>query len=98
MRHAFLHLRMKSLLRGTLLVLLSLAASFVLSGFPQIHRAPWIALAALAALWGSFETARCLKVRWDLYHAGVLLLLYMDLITLILIFFLLIYPYAGWLL
>jgi hypothetical protein len=89
---------MKSLLRGTLLVLAALAASFLLSGFPQIHRAPWIALPALTVLWGSFETSRCLKTRWDFYHASVLLLLYMDLMALILIFFLLLYPYAGWLL
>jgi hypothetical protein len=97
MRYAIFHLRTKSLLRGTLLVLLGLAAAFPLSGFPRIHRAPGIAFAVVVTLWGSVETARCLQRRWDFYHGGVLLLLYMDLMALMMVFFLLFYPYAGWL-
>ena len=34
--------------------------------------------------------------RWSLYHGGVLLLIYMDLMVLCMILFLLLYPYAGW--
>jgi hypothetical protein len=38
------------------------------------------------------ETARCLHRRWTLYHAGVLLLLYADLMILAMIVFLVAYP------
>jgi hypothetical protein len=34
--------------------------------------------------------------RWSLYHGGVLLLIYMDLMVLCMILFLLLYPYAVW--
>ena len=38
------------------------------------------------------ETARCLHRKWSLYHAGVLLLLYTDLMILAMIVFLVAYP------
>jgi hypothetical protein len=38
------------------------------------------------------ETARCLRSRWSLYHAGVLILLYSDLMILALVIFLCLYP------
>jgi hypothetical protein len=93
---AFLNLRARSLVRGTFLVLTSLGVSFVLSGFPDVHASWPIAFAAFAALWGTYDTARCLRLRWSFYHGGVLLLLYMDVIALTMIFFLLLYPYAQW--
>jgi hypothetical protein len=93
---AFLNFRARSLIRGTLLVLASLGMSFLLSGFPHVHTAWPIIFAALAALWGTYETMRCLRLRWSFYHGGVLLLLYMDVMALTMIFFLLLYPYAGW--
>jgi len=93
---ASLNLRARSLIRGTALVLTSLGASFLLSGFPHVHTAWPISFAALAALWGTYETLRCLRLRWSFYHGGVLLLLYMDVIALTMIFFLLLYPYAEW--
>ncbi len=96
MRFAFLHLRCRSLVRGTVLVLVSLAASLLLSGFPHVHTEWPIVFLALAALWGTFETSRCLRLRWSFYHGGVLLLLYMDIMALTMILFLLFYPYAGW--
>jgi len=46
----------------------------------------------LAAAWGMAETARCLSRKWSLYHAGVLILLYSELMILALILFLSIYP------
>jgi hypothetical protein len=97
MPYAFFNFRSRSLLRGTLIVLGSLAAAFVLSGFPHAHPAWTIVFPALAALWGTYETLRCLRLRWSFYHGGVLLLLYMDVMALSMIFFLLLYPYAGWL-
>jgi hypothetical protein len=97
MPYAVFNLRIRSLVRGTVIVLASLAMAFVLSGFPHVHPAWKIAFPACTALWGTYETMRCLRHRWSLYHGGVLMLLYMDIMALSMIFFLLLYPYAGWL-
>ncbi len=96
MPYAVFNLRARSLVRGTVLVLVSLFAAFLLSGFPKVHPAWPVGFPAFAALWGTYETLRCLRLRWSFYHGGVLLLLYMDVMALAMIFFLLIYPYAGW--
>jgi hypothetical protein len=88
--------RKRSLLRGNLLVLASLAAAIYLSDFPRSRTAPLIVLPALAAIAGTADTVRCMQRRWSLYHGGVLLLIYMDLMALCMILFLLLYPYAGW--
>lgn len=90
------NIRARSLVRGTGLVLVSLGASLLFSGFPHVHTAWPIMFAAFAALWGMYETSRCLRLRWSLYHGGVLMLLYMDVMALCMILFLLFYPYAGW--
>jgi hypothetical protein len=91
-------LRSRSLARGTLVVLLSLAAAFYFSGFPQGRRAPILILPALLSFYGTYETIRCLRLRWSFYHGGVLLLVYMDILVVVMIVFLLLYPYTGWLL
>jgi hypothetical protein len=78
-------LRQKSLVRAILLSLGAFAASLRLAGFPHIenlHGSYWQILALLVAAWGMAETARCLRRRWSFYHAGVLLLLYTDLMIL----------------
>lgn len=93
---AVFNLRSRSLVRGTTLVLASLGASLIFSGFPHVHTAWPLVFAALAALWGTYETTRCLRLRWSFYHGGVLLLLYMDVTALTMIIFLLLYPYAEW--
>jgi CO dehydrogenase/acetyl-CoA synthase gamma subunit (corrinoid Fe-S protein) len=86
--HHFLlifRLRQKSLVRAILLSLGAFVASLRLAGFPQIenlHGSWWQILALLVAAWGMAETARCLQRKWSLYHAGVLLLLYADLMIL----------------
>jgi hypothetical protein len=97
MPYAVFHLRARSLLRGTILVLSSLAVTFPLSGFPHVHPSLLLIFPALLALWGMWETSRCLQLRWSFYHGGVLLLLYMDIMALAMILFLLFYPYAHWL-
>ena len=77
-------------MRGILLALGAFAASLRLAGFPDIralHSSSWQALPALVAAWGMFETARCLGRKWSLYHAGVLLLLYTDLMILAMVLF-----------
>jgi hypothetical protein len=83
-------LRQKSLVRGIVLALGAFAVSLRLAGFPDIkalHSSPWQAIPALLALCGMFETARCLSRKWSLYHAGVLLLLYTDLMILTMVLF-----------
>ena len=94
---SLLNPRKRSLLRGILLVLISLFASIQLSGFPQIHRTPILILPTLAAAVGTVDTVRCMQRRWSFYHGGVLLLIYMDLMALCMILFLFLYPYALWL-
>ena len=88
-------LRQKSLARGILLSLGAFFGGLLLAGFPHIenlHGSPWQILPLLIAVWGMGETARCLHRRWTLYHAGVLLLLYADLMILAMIVFLVAYP------
>ncbi len=86
--HLFLsifRLRQKSLVRAILLSVGAFAASLRLAGFPRIeniHGSHWQILALLIAVWGMAETARCLQRKWSLYHAGVLILLYTDLMIL----------------
>lgn len=78
-------LRQKSLVRAVLLSLGAFAASLHIAGFPHIenlHSSYWQILALLVAIWGMAETARCLQRKWSFYHAGVLLLLYADLMIL----------------
>lgn len=69
-------------------IALSLGAFFLslrLAGFPHIdnlHGSPWQFLLLLVAAGGMADTFRCLERRWSLYHAGVLILLYADLLIL----------------
>ena len=92
----FLNLRTRSLLRGSLLVLLSLAVSLLLSDFPHNRANPLLILPALVAVFGTVDTIRCIQRRWSFYHGGVLLCIYMDLMALCMILFFLFYPYAQW--
>jgi hypothetical protein len=82
-------------LRGILLSLAALAASMRLAGFPDaahLHASNWQFLPVLAAVWGMVETGRCLGRKWSLHHAGVLILLYSELMILALAVFLCLYP------
>ena len=88
-------LRQKSLVRGIALSIGAFIASLLLAGFPHIenlHGSNWQILTLFFAGWGMVETIRCLHRRWDLYHAGILLLLYADLMILAMIVFLVGYP------
>jgi hypothetical protein len=89
--------RNRSLLRGNLLVLTGLGTAILISGFPQVRPTLLLVFPALAAIAGTADTVRCMQRRWSLYHGGVLLLIYMDLMALCMILFLLLYPYAQWL-
>lgn len=80
-----MHIRERSLTRGILLSLCAFAASLRIAGFPYIdrlHGSNWQVLAVPLACWGMFETARCLRNKWDLYHAGVMIMLYTELMIL----------------
>lgn len=95
LRPSIFRLRQPSPVRGILLSLGAFAISLRLAGFPDIralHGSRWQILVAFAAMWGMVETARCLRPRWSLYHAGVLILLYSELMILALVFFLCLYP------
>lgn len=87
-------LRQKSLVRGIALSLAAFIASLLLAGFPHIenlHGSPWQVIALLAGAWGMAETGRCMRSKWSMYSAGVLILLYSDLVILTLIVFLVAY-------
>ena len=88
---AFFRPRQRSLLRGMCLSLASLAVSLRLAGFPYIedlHGSHWQIPLIPAVLWGMTDTFRCLGRRWSLYHAGVLILLYAELMILATVIFL----------
>jgi hypothetical protein len=90
-----LRLRQKSLVRAVGLSIGAFAASLLLAGFPHIenlHGSNWQFLALLFAAWGMAETARCLQRRWSFYHAGVLILLYANLMIMAAIVLLLAVP------
>lgn len=94
-RSSIFRLRRRSLLRAIVLSLGAFIASLRLAGFPHIenlHGSHWQVLALLAAVWGMGETFRCLSRTWTLYHAGVLILLYTNLMILALIGVLVVYP------
>jgi hypothetical protein len=93
-RLSLFRLRQRSLARGVLLALGALAASLRLAGFPRadaLHASPWQILLAPLVFWGMIETARCLGRKRDLYYAGVLMLLYSELMILALVLFLWLY-------
>ena len=93
-RLALFRLRQRSLARGVLLALGALTGSLCLAGLPLAnapHASPWQFLLAPIVCWGMVETFRCLDRRWSLYHAGVLILLYSELMILAMVLFLWVY-------
>jgi hypothetical protein len=87
--------RQRSLLRGIVFSLGALLGSMRLAGFPDanhLHASNWEFLPVVAGVWGMWETARCLSRKWSLYHAGVLILLYSELMILAMAVFLWVYP------
>ena len=94
-RPSIFRLRNRSLARGILLAISAFVISLRLGGFPHIqalHSSHWQVLPALMAFWGMVETARCLDRRWSFYHAGVLMLLYTDLMVLAMATLLFLFP------
>lgn len=95
MKPALFNPRSRSLLRGTILVLLSLPVAFAMTHFPEIHPTPLLILPSLLAIAGTIDHIRCMRPTWSWYHGGVLLAIYADLMVLSMILFFLIYPYAS---
>jgi hypothetical protein len=94
-RSNFFRLRRPSLVRGIVLSIGALAASMRLAGFPDakhLHGSIWQFLPVVAAACGMVDTARCLERKWSLYHAGVLILLYSELMILAMVVFFWVYP------
>jgi hypothetical protein len=92
----FVQPRNRSLSRGNVLVVSAIVLAYHWSGFPHCHASPLLFLPMIFSLLGAVDTARCMRKRWDFYHAGVLLLLYADLMTVAMLTFLCLYPYALW--
>jgi hypothetical protein len=88
--------RKRSLARGNVLVLGSVFAAILLSHFPHLQPSFLLLFPALVSLIGTAETIRCIQRRWSLYHAAVLLCIYMDLMAVSLVLFFLLYPYFLW--
>ena len=94
-RTTILHPGRPSLLRGIVLALAAFAVSLRLGGFPDInalHSSHWQLVPALGDFWSMVETARCIARKWTLYQAGILLLLYTEVMILGLSVFLFFYP------
>lgn len=94
MTSAIFHPRKRSLARGNLLVLVSVLLTVWLSDFPHNRATLLLLFPAACVVLGIIDTARCLRLRWDFYHGGVLLCLYMDLMAAAMVFFSLLYPYV----
>ena len=92
MTSAFFNPRLRSLPRANVLVLSCLALALSLSHYPHLQANPWLALPVVGVFLGTLDTARCMRKRWGFYHGGVILCVYMDLMILILVLFLLLYP------
>ncbi len=97
MTSPFFNPRLRSPLRGSLIVLLSLVAALFLSDFPHSRATLLLSIPSLLAAIGTADTVRCMQRRWSLYHGGILLLIYMDLMAVSMILFFFLYPYANWL-
>ncbi len=89
----FFNWRMRSLLRATVLVFIGIPLMLMRTHIPGSTLSPIIVLPVLLTVIGTVDTARCMRKRRDFYHAGVLLLLYADLMAFFLVSFLLFSPY-----
>jgi hypothetical protein len=87
--------RHKSLVRAIIVALTAFALSLKLGGFPDItalHPSAWQLVPILMAFWSIGETLRCADRTWSLHYAGVLILLYSEVMILAMAVFLLFYP------
>jgi hypothetical protein len=97
MRYAVFHFRQRSLVRGTVLVVGSLVAAFLMVRWPDDRPSLKLLAPTLLSLVGTWDTIRCLRPQWSFYHGGVMILIYMDIMAISMILFLFLYPYGQWL-
>jgi hypothetical protein len=90
---AIFNIRLRSLARGNLIVLVSLVAATLISRAPHLRATPLLLLPTFGCLLGTADTVRCMRTRWSFYHGGVVLCVYMDLLAITLVLFFLLYPY-----
>ena len=93
-RLSIFRLDQRSLARALTLALGGFALSLRLAGFPapdSPHPSRWQAAVIPVVAWAMIETARCLRRRWSFYHAGVVILLYSELMILVMVLFLWVY-------
>ena len=83
------------MLRGNVLVLGSLAASFALTKFPSNRPSLAMVFPLIFSILGTVDTFRCLRMRWSFYHGAVMISLYMDAMALTMICFLALYPWMS---
>ncbi len=69
--------------------------SFRISGYPEPRPCLWLILPLLVTCAATWDTTRCMQRRWNFYHGGVILLIYVDLMILLMISFLLLAPYSD---
>lgn len=94
-RTSIFRLRRPSLLRGMILCVAAFVISLRLGGFPDItalHLSHWQVLPALMTIWSMVETIRCADRQLTLHYAGVLFLLYSEVLILGLAVFLFFFP------
>jgi hypothetical protein len=91
---AILNLRTHSLARANVLVFSGLIIAILVSHAPRLQPTLFLVFPALICLSGTVETIRCIQRRWSLYHGGVILCIYMDLMVVTLVLFFLIFPFA----
>jgi hypothetical protein len=91
-----LDIRQRSLFRATALVLGSLLASLLLAHWPDDPPSFKLLGPTVVALFGTWDTLRCLRARWSFYHGAVMILLYVDIMVISMILFLFLYPWGNW--
>jgi hypothetical protein len=93
-RLSIFRLDRKSLARALILALGGFVLTLRLAGFPapdSPRSSHWQAAVIPVIAWAMVETARCLGKRWNLYHAGIVILLYSELMILVMALFLWVY-------
>jgi len=88
----FLNPRNRSLSRACVLVFGSLLFAWPAFREPHGLCASLLPLGALVSFLGTVDTARSMRRRWDFVHAGVLLLLYADMMIVALLSFMAFFP------
>ncbi len=83
------------LFRRGMLLTLGTVACILMSLPASTGHFAWMLLAFVLCAAALVDFSRSLRVRWDLYHGGVVFMLYTDMMILTLIAVLTVWPYPG---